>query len=96
MNFLFKSFAKTFHNYENLRPKLFAKHPYLQRNDEKNIFKLPQAFVVKGNKKWYLGDLKSIQYLEDSDVLDHLINSDLDQNKFRIYKDLPIFRFTKD
>jgi hypothetical protein len=59
--------------------------------------------VVKVEKsRRYLGGYNTVQYLEDSGLLDQIICPNLkifDQIKrckFRIFNDIPIFRFPKD
>ena len=78
------------------------------------FFTLPQAYVIrsivtrrgkqvekKESQRIYLGDLETVQYLEDSNLLDHIISPSLEDFdmvqscKYRICRGLPIFRFSK-
>ena len=66
------------------------------KNDVKNTFVLPQAYLIrqtgKIKERIYLGDLSCVQYLEDSNLIDAIIQS-AELPKFRVFKGTPIFRF---
>ena len=78
------------------------------------MFRLPQAFLIRkttcfaGKKiakeetqRIYLGDYHTIQYMEDSNLLDQIIAPKMEDlemisnMKYRIYQGIPIWRFSK-
>lgn len=99
----------------NIRQSIFEKHELISNSqDSTKKFVLPQAFLWRTittyrgktkekeqKKRFYLGDYPTIQYLEDSGLLDSMLFPKVEELdavlniQYRIFEGVPILRCAK-